>query len=184
MELQDEHQAACDLARSKDQLLELGQAEIFHLRESLSRAAAEQEEHGARWEVDPLLLRPTQLLIADRLMSTRLAEEKEVLLKTCEETVSLRLEEVGQLRLQLEAAQQEVAFSKNQVGFFKRPFDSKTTSRLVKPDSASSGHLREPVPEASGATGGGASETGHKALGQRRRAEKGERGSGRRAQTV
>lgn len=37
-----------DLARSKDQLLELGQAEIIQLRESLSQAAALQEEQGAR----------------------------------------------------------------------------------------------------------------------------------------
>lgn len=49
-ELQDEHQAACDLARSKDQLLELGQAEIIQLRESLSQATAQLEEQGARWD--------------------------------------------------------------------------------------------------------------------------------------
>lgn len=49
-ELQDEHQAAYDLARSKDQLLELGQAEIIQLRASLSQATAEQEEQGARWD--------------------------------------------------------------------------------------------------------------------------------------
>lgn len=51
-ELQDEHQAACDLARSKDQLLDLGRAEITQLRESLSRATAQQEEHGARWDLN------------------------------------------------------------------------------------------------------------------------------------
>lgn len=49
-ELQDEQKAACDLARSKDQLLELGQAEIIQLRESLSQATAQQEEQGARWD--------------------------------------------------------------------------------------------------------------------------------------
>lgn len=54
-ELQDEHQAACDLARSKDQLLELGQAEISQLRESLAQATAQQEEQGARWEFYMLL---------------------------------------------------------------------------------------------------------------------------------
>lgn len=54
-ELQDEHQAACDLARSKDQLLELGQAEISQLRESLAQATAQQEEQGARWEFYLLL---------------------------------------------------------------------------------------------------------------------------------
>lgn len=54
-ELQDEHQAACDLARSKDQLLELGQAEISQLRESLTQATAQQEEQGARWEFYLLL---------------------------------------------------------------------------------------------------------------------------------
>lgn len=49
-DLQDEHQAACDLARSKDQLVELGQAEISQLRESLAQATAEQEEQSVRWE--------------------------------------------------------------------------------------------------------------------------------------
>lgn len=56
MELQDEHQAACDLARSKDQLVELGQAEISQLRESLTLATAQQEEQSARWEFYLLLL--------------------------------------------------------------------------------------------------------------------------------
>ncbi len=55
-ELQDEHQAACDLARSKDQLVELGQAEISQLRESLALATAQQEEQNARWEFYLLLL--------------------------------------------------------------------------------------------------------------------------------
>lgn len=50
-ELQDEHQAACDLAHSKDQLLELGQAEIGQLRESLAQASAQQEEQGARLDI-------------------------------------------------------------------------------------------------------------------------------------
>lgn len=54
-ELQDEHQAACDLARSKDQLVELGQTEISHLRESLAQATAQQEQHNARWESGLLL---------------------------------------------------------------------------------------------------------------------------------
>lgn len=47
-ELQEEHQAACDLAHSKDQLLELGQAEISQLREGLAQATALQEEQTAR----------------------------------------------------------------------------------------------------------------------------------------
>lgn len=47
-ELQNEHQAACDLAHSKDQLVELGQAEIIHLRDSLAQATAQQEEQSAR----------------------------------------------------------------------------------------------------------------------------------------
>lgn len=47
-ELQEEHQAACDLARSKDQLLELGQAEVRQLREGLAQATALQEQHTAR----------------------------------------------------------------------------------------------------------------------------------------
>lgn len=47
-ELQEEHQAACDLARSKDQLLELGQAEVRQLREGLAEATALQEQQTAR----------------------------------------------------------------------------------------------------------------------------------------
>lgn len=43
-ELQEEHQTACDLVRSKDQLLELGQAEIRQLIESLAQATALQEQ--------------------------------------------------------------------------------------------------------------------------------------------
>lgn len=50
-ELQDEHQAACDLVRSKDQLIELGQAEISQLRESLAQSTAEQEKQNTRWEL-------------------------------------------------------------------------------------------------------------------------------------
>ena len=49
-ELQDEHQAAYDLVYSKDQLLELGQAEISQLRETLNQTIAQQEEQAARWE--------------------------------------------------------------------------------------------------------------------------------------
>lgn len=49
VELQDEHQAACDLVHSKDQLIELGQAETSQLRESLAQATAQQEEQTARW---------------------------------------------------------------------------------------------------------------------------------------
>lgn len=48
-ELQHEQQATSDLVRSKEQLLEMGQAEISQLRESLSQATAQQEEHSARW---------------------------------------------------------------------------------------------------------------------------------------
>lgn len=47
-ELQEEHQAACDLAHSKDELLELGQAEVRQLRESLAQATALQEQQTAR----------------------------------------------------------------------------------------------------------------------------------------
>lgn len=47
-ELQDEHQAACDLAQSKDQLLELSQTEISQLRESLAQTIAQQEQQTAR----------------------------------------------------------------------------------------------------------------------------------------
>lgn len=47
-ELQEEHQAACDLVRSKDQLMELGQAENSQLRESLGRVTAQLEEQNSR----------------------------------------------------------------------------------------------------------------------------------------
>lgn len=52
-------------------------------------------------------------------MSTRLEEEKKALLKQCEETVSLKVEETEQLKLQLGAAQQELLLSKKQVCFPK-----------------------------------------------------------------
>lgn len=39
------------------------------------------------------------------------------LLKQCEEAVSLKVEEAEQLKLQLEAAQQELLLSKRQVSF-------------------------------------------------------------------
>lgn len=51
-ELQEEQQAACDLLCSKDQLLELGQTEVSHLRESLAQATTQQEEQNARWDFD------------------------------------------------------------------------------------------------------------------------------------
>ena len=50
-ELQAEHQAACDLVHSKEQLVELRQAEINQLRESLEQATAQQEEQNLRWEL-------------------------------------------------------------------------------------------------------------------------------------
>lgn len=55
-ELQDQHQAACDLAHSKDQLVELGQAEISQLRESLAQANAQQDTQYARSEAFCCLL--------------------------------------------------------------------------------------------------------------------------------
>lgn len=64
-ELQDEHQAACDLARSKDQLLELGQAEIIQLRESLRQATA-QEEQGARWDFNLCFFLKTDTIVTQK----------------------------------------------------------------------------------------------------------------------
>lgn len=49
-DLQDEHKATCDLVRSKEQLVELGRAEISQLRASLAQTIAQQEEQNARWE--------------------------------------------------------------------------------------------------------------------------------------
>lgn len=43
-DLQEEQRAACDLVRSKDQLLELGLAEICQLKESLA-------QQSSRWEL-------------------------------------------------------------------------------------------------------------------------------------
>lgn len=51
------------------------------------------------------------------LISTRLADEKAALLKQCEESVSAKVEEAEQLKLQLEEAQQELLLTKNQVCF-------------------------------------------------------------------
>lgn len=50
VELQEEHQAACDLVRSKDQLVALGLAEVSQLKESLAQSTAQQEKQNARWE--------------------------------------------------------------------------------------------------------------------------------------
>uniref|UniRef100_A0A3Q0RL32 Centromere protein F n=1 Tax=Amphilophus citrinellus TaxID=61819 RepID=A0A3Q0RL32_AMPCI len=52
-ELQDEHKAACDLVRSKEQLVELGQAEIGQLRESLAQTTVIQ--HGQTEKINSLL---------------------------------------------------------------------------------------------------------------------------------
>lgn len=49
------------------------------------------------------------------LECSRLAEEKAVLLRQCEESVSARVEETEQIKLQLEELQQELLLSKNQV---------------------------------------------------------------------
>lgn len=51
------------------------------------------------------------------LISTRLVEEKATLLKQCEESVSAKVDEAEQLKLQLEEAQQELLLTKNQVCF-------------------------------------------------------------------
>lgn len=51
IELQEEHHAACDLVRSKDQLLELGLAEISQLKESLAQSTAQQEQQDIRWQL-------------------------------------------------------------------------------------------------------------------------------------
>lgn len=60
IQLQDEYQTACDLARSKDQLLELGQTRISQLKESLAQATAQQEEQNIRWEFYLIFLYSTR----------------------------------------------------------------------------------------------------------------------------
>lgn len=45
----------------------------------------------------------------------RLAEEKKILLKQCEESVSAKVEEMEQINLRLEEAQQDLLLTKNQV---------------------------------------------------------------------
>lgn len=47
--------------------------------------------------------------------SLRLAEEKTALLKQCEDSVLVKMEEAEQLKLKFEEAQQELQLTKNQV---------------------------------------------------------------------
>ena len=54
------------------------------------------------------------------LISTRLAEEKAVLLKQCEESVHAKVEETEHIKLLLEEVQQELLFTKNQVCLTRR----------------------------------------------------------------
>ena len=48
-QLQDQHQTTCDLVLSKEQMLELGQAEISQLRDSLALASEQQDAQHSRW---------------------------------------------------------------------------------------------------------------------------------------
>lgn len=56
-----------------------------------------------------------KLFIHNFCHTHRLAEEKTTLLKECEDSVSLKAEEMEQLRLRLEEAQQELLLANNQV---------------------------------------------------------------------
>ncbi|XP_072320728.1 uncharacterized protein cenpf [Eucyclogobius newberryi] len=91
-QLQEEQEATFDLITSKDQLVELGRAEINQLRESLSLATAQQEEQV-----------------------TRVAEEKASLLKRCEESVLLKETESEELKLSVQEAQQELLLAQNKI---------------------------------------------------------------------
>ncbi|CAL9701706.1 unnamed protein product [Knipowitschia caucasica] len=90
--LLEEQQVNGDLLSSKDQLLELGQAEINQLRDSLSVATTQQEEQ-----------------------EVRLAEEKASLLKHCEERVLSKEAEIEELKLSLQEAQQDLLLTQNRI---------------------------------------------------------------------
>ena len=91
-DLLEQYQTACDLALSKDSVIELGQAEVCQLRESLSQSTAQQDQ-----------------------LQARLAEEKSALQVECEERVAAKAEEAEQAKLSLVKIQQEIPLLQDQI---------------------------------------------------------------------
>ncbi|XP_062303540.1 centromere protein F [Osmerus eperlanus] len=92
VELSEQYQVACDMAQSKDSVIELGQAEVSRLRESVAQASAQLDQQQAR-----------------------LAEERGSLLRECEESVAAKVEEAEQAKLGLIKSQQELSFFQDQL---------------------------------------------------------------------
>ena len=91
-DLLEQYQTACDLALSKDSVIELGQAEVCQLRESLSQSTAQQDQ-----------------------LQARLAEEKSALQVECEERVAAKAEEAEQAKFSLVKIQQEIPLLQDQI---------------------------------------------------------------------
>ncbi|XP_048830706.1 centromere protein F isoform X2 [Brienomyrus brachyistius] len=91
-ELLTQYENACDLAKSKDSVIELNQNEITHLRESLDQALAYQEQQLVRF-----------------------TEEKSSLMKEYETNLSEKTEEAEQAKLNFEKSQQELPLLNDQI---------------------------------------------------------------------
>ncbi|XP_076155777.1 uncharacterized protein cenpf isoform X1 [Alosa pseudoharengus] len=91
-ELLAQYESACDLAKSKDSIIELNQNEIAHLQENASHSNAEQEQLLARFE-----------------------EEKSTLMKECEENLVAKVNEAEQANLNLLKCEQDILLLQDQV---------------------------------------------------------------------
>ncbi|XP_030232437.1 centromere protein F isoform X1 [Gadus morhua] len=91
-QLQEQHQTTCDLLLSKEQMLELGQAETSQLRDSLALASEQQDAQNHR-----------------------LMEEKLSMQSQCEETVAEKAEEAEQAKLELIKIQQDLMLSEDKI---------------------------------------------------------------------
>ena len=91
-DLLEQYQTACDLALSKDSVIELGQAEVCQLRESLSQSTAQRDQ-----------------------LQAQLAEEKSALQVECEERVAAKAEEAEQAKFSLVKIQQEIPLLRDQI---------------------------------------------------------------------
>ncbi|CAL8403773.1 unnamed protein product [Boreogadus saida] len=91
-QLQEQHQTTCDLLLSKEQMLELGQAETSQLRDSLALASEQQDAQHRR-----------------------LMEEKLAMQSQCEETVAEKAEEAEQAKLELINIQQDLMLSEDKI---------------------------------------------------------------------
>ncbi|XP_031436037.1 centromere protein F isoform X2 [Clupea harengus] len=91
-ELLAQYESACDLAKSKDAIIELTQNRIAHLQESASDSDAQQEQLLARFE-----------------------EEKSNLVKECEESQAVKANEAEQAKLDLIRCEQDILLLQDQV---------------------------------------------------------------------